>query len=226
MQKITSVAYQIRHLKILVTKVAAVHPYDSSVISDLRATYSWLNDHREQARELWDVREPPFLNVNDPNEDRWEWKSAPDLVFNSPDEGRRQCVRSFLNGFKPLLILVGAHEIKRVSAPTNIKLALPEEALAGMRQSFIEMRRQNWLTDVFFGTQDGRQLPAHRVVLAAQSEHFKIEFTGEHKEAKSSGFVIQMPDLPKSVESMLGRLHGIFVFVFVLTKTFRLLLLW
>lgn len=211
----------------LVKNAATNPPYDLARIGDLKDTYAWLNQHRDQTHRQ--LHAPLFLNVDDPSTDDWEWKSAPDLVFNAPDDrrGTKRYVRTFLLDIKPLLIVAGAHEIKQVSAPT-INLAKPEEALDSMRESFNEMRHNNLLTDVIIQTRGEGELLAHRVVLAAQSEYFKTSFTRSgHDEAEGGNAVVHMSGfLPKSVETMLGEHLRIFPFPRLTRPTFRLHVHW
>lgn len=115
----------------------------------------------------------------------WSWQAASNLRFNSPDEGEKQSVRSFLTGFKPLLLAVGAEEIKRVRA-SEVPLQPAEESLSALKKSFNEMRMDRIFTDVIFETKEGKELHAHRIFLASQNWYFKAMFTEGFKEAKKT----------------------------------------
>lgn len=91
-------------------------------MSDLTATYNWLNTHIEEAEAglrslsgtaLW-------LNVEDAVRDGWVWRTARELVFNlryDDEAGRHYDVNTFLLPFKPLLLASGAHEHRHPALP-------------------------------------------------------------------------------------------------------------
>lgn len=96
------------HLKILTTEIAPNHPGNSTLLSDIKATYKWLNDHAGEAREHMVLLEGEklFLNVDDPCEDWWvgKWVMAQELVLNLHyDYGNMKRVKAFLQDYNTLL---------------------------------------------------------------------------------------------------------------------------
>lgn len=65
---------KVAHLIILTTKIAQTHPGNPTLLSDIKATYKWLDRHAEAAREhlLLVADEKLFLNVDDANLEWWE----------------------------------------------------------------------------------------------------------------------------------------------------------
>ena len=177
-----SIPYQVDHLSVLALRVAIDHPSHSEVLDDLTRTYQWLND-AERYQEagsrilLRFNNQPLFLNVNDPNGEAWNFCTASRLIFNAPDEGNYQGARGFLSSFKALIIASGGREIKQLEAP-EIKRTSAEGLLNRWRSQMSQMCRQQQLTDLQFVCVDGTEF-AHRIVLAAASDHFYSEFTND-----------------------------------------------
>jgi hypothetical protein len=155
------------------------------LIEDLKATYSWLADHEDEAEELLDYNQDKlFLNVDNPASE-WKWDSASELLFDERDSSNPRRVRQFLRDYSKLLRAAGVQEISNVS-PDDLPPGDSHEAqLRRIRGCFNEMREADQLTDVTFTAEDGTEFAAHRVFLAAQSRHFKTCFTPGWRESRS-----------------------------------------
>jgi hypothetical protein len=77
---------QVEHLKVFTTQIAQDYPGNLTLLSDIQATYKWLDEHSEEARQplLCAGHFKLFLNVNDPTEDGWtgKWEAAQNIVLN------------------------------------------------------------------------------------------------------------------------------------------------
>ena len=148
------------------------------MLSDLKATYSWLNDNlgddEFQDLILHQNKKRIFLNVDDPASDEWVWHSALMLVMDLPDVEDVHDVKDFLRGYSDLLKAVGVGKVQKVAA-NEIS---PTDKTAHIREQFAKMREIGWGTDVVFQTEDdGYQIPpAHRDWLSANSKHFWTSF--------------------------------------------------
>ena len=175
--------WQVKHLHVLVTEVARRHPRDAGLLSDLKATYQYLQEHHSEAEKLLlrDRNEALFLNVDDPETESWEFLPASQIMFNVSDEDERREVRAFLRPFRDLLLASGANEIK-IPLASSVSLSSPEVHLSRFRGSFEKQRRSRTLTDVVFrvagatATEGDGDHWAHRALLAAASEHFYHQF--------------------------------------------------
>ena len=85
--------------------MALRHSEDPTLLSDLKATYRWLNKNVEDAREalVYAIDIPLFLNVVDPLTSEWigNWQPASELVLNlTEDYGTLKVVRPFLHDYE------------------------------------------------------------------------------------------------------------------------------
>ena len=156
------------------------------MLSDLKATYAWLNKHVEDAREVLvcAVDTPLFLNVVNPLTDRWNFQPASNLVLNLPqDNGRWKVANSFLLEYEPLLLSAGCHKLHPLN-PSKRSRTFSVDFLRG----FSEMRRKGQLTDLFFEPtiqtdddefSESQDLAAHKVFLAATLPYFQDKFEVE-----------------------------------------------
>lgn len=174
-----------KHLYVLSTEIAPDLRHNAELIEDLKATYSWLTDHESEAEGLSDYNQDQlFLNVDNPASE-WELKSASELLFDERDSSNPHRVKGFLKNYSGLLRAAGVREIIHVSAPDNLPpKGSHETQLARIRGSFNEMREAEQLTDVTFIAKDDTEFPAHRVLLAAQSGHFKTSFAHGWRESR------------------------------------------
>ena len=179
----------------LATKVALRHSEDRTLLSDLKATYTWLNKNVEDAREalLYAVDIPLFLNVVDPLTSEWigNWQPASNLVLNlTEDIGMLKAVRPFLREYEALLLSAGCNSLN----PLNRTKREPSAEILGvavdLAKQFSEMRREGRLTDLFFEptiqtaddeSSDSQELAAHKVFLAATLPYFRDKFELEKR---------------------------------------------
>ena len=176
----------------LVTKIARRHPGDRTLLSDLKATYAWLNQNAEDARKALEhaVDIPLFLNVVDPLTSEWSgnWEPASKLVLNlTEDCGGLKAAKPFLRDYEQLLLSAGCHKLNSL-IPTNLQ---PSTGVSvDLAQQFSEMRQEGRLTDLFFEpniptaddeTLDSEVLAAHKVFLAATLPYFRDKFEVEER---------------------------------------------
>jgi len=179
---------------VLATQIALRHPGDRTLLFDLKATYAWLNENAEDAREalVCAVDIPLFLNIVDPLTSEWigNWQPAAKLVLNfTEDCGTFKAVKTFLRGYEQLLLSAGCHRLNplnQIRQPSTDILGVS----ADLAKQFSEMRREGQLTDLFFEptTQnpndeslDSRDLAAHKVFLAATLPYFRDKFEVEKR---------------------------------------------
>ena len=164
------------------------------MLSDLKATYTWLNKNVEDAREalVYAVDIPLFLNVVDPLTNEWvgNWQPASKLVLNlTEDSSPWKAIKLFLREYEPLLLSAGC--LKLI---TPLIRTRPTAETAGvsvdLAKQFNEMRREGRLTDLFFkpGIQtandeslNSQELAAHKVFLAATLPYFRDKFEIEKR---------------------------------------------
>ena len=144
------------HLKVLTTEIAQHYPGNLTLLSDIQATYKWLEEHSEQAREplLRAGHLKLFLNVNDPTEDEWtgKWETAQNIVLNLHYDCKQlRTAREFLVKYDKLLLAAGSSTMKifdreyREPPPT-----LSESDNQRLREVQNEMRKSGELTDMVF----------------------------------------------------------------------------
>lgn len=142
------------HLKVLAIRIAPHHNNNFSIIDDLIATYSWLNDHINDAREdLLEAQNLPlYLNVNDPRTDIWDgnWSRGREMVLGLHyDTARLKRVGRFLHRYSELLALSGCISIKSFDRGSAV---VPVQdvtiAIQDMRTTYNDMRKAGELTDV------------------------------------------------------------------------------
>lgn len=172
----------------MATEVAPEYPANEDLLSDIKDTYQWLLDHKGDeglGDELLQYQgDQLFLNVDDPDTEEWNWRSADELCFNIDDLPDSNCwnVRKFLEPFEALLRLAEVEAVEAPSIPTLPPTSL-ETQFTAMRNAFNEMRIGGKLTDVQFVAEDGRESFAHRAFLAATSEHFQSSFCGRFRDS-------------------------------------------
>ncbi|KAJ7481162.1 hypothetical protein B0H11DRAFT_1915712 [Mycena galericulata] len=173
----------VAHLAVLALQVAPEHPGNRSLLRQIRATYQWLNDNREEARPhlLSHVATGPlFLNVDDPDHDPWMWRPAGELMFNVEydyPETKTFKVHQFLQDYRHLLLAAGA------GSEADVDYRPQANAQNGntLREAFDLMRKQGQLTDVLLmpvrrtdgEAIDRETLRAHSTFLAAAIPHVR-----------------------------------------------------
>jgi hypothetical protein len=175
---------------VLATKVALRHSEDRTLLSDLKATYTWLNKNVEDAREalVCAVDIPLFLNDVDPLTSEWigNWQPASKLVLNLPEDyGAWKAVRPFLHEYEELLLSAGCHRLNSVKRDKRQPSAEISGGAVDLAKQFSEMRREGRLTDLFFEPiiqtaadecSDSQELAAHKAFLAATLPYFRDKF--------------------------------------------------
>ncbi|KAK0187120.1 hypothetical protein F5146DRAFT_1063566 [Armillaria mellea] len=174
----------IQHLRVLALEVARDHTFDRHVLSDLEATYKWLDEHQDEVGEEMITlhQEHLFLNVDDPKRDVWMWNSADDMFFNITENGEFKTVHKFLEPYKDLLYVSGVESINDPPRPEPV-LSSVEAQFSKLREGFNAMRLEGKLTDVVFVTEDEQRFAAHRSFLSPMSEYLRDLFCGEFTEA-------------------------------------------
>ncbi|KAM6499265.1 hypothetical protein JOM56_004773 [Amanita muscaria] len=166
------------HLLVL-AEIARDHGRHSGLLSDLKATYRWLNDHADDIADLILPRcnDKLFLNVDNPESDKWVWDSASKLVIGNHDVGKIREVKGYLRNYNELLNAAG---VRRVQKGPAIPIPAREDTSPGLRERFNNMRQTGFDTNVVFVAQDRHSpiLPAHKVWLVANNNHFQTVFFG------------------------------------------------
>lgn len=189
---------QVKHLKVLVD-IGQNHGRRSALLSDLKATYKWLNDHVEDI--FVDITNENFnkifLNVDNPDSDDWVWHSASSLVKDLQDVGELHDVKGFLRHYDDLLKAAGVRTIQKVTA----KPIAVVDRTSLYRQQFCDLRERGFEVSVTFKAKDDEHeiLPAHKAWLLMNSEHFWELFItaglGEAQVHGSSNIVqVDVPD--------------------------------
>jgi hypothetical protein len=142
-----------------------------------------------------------FFNVDDPGLG-WRWNSASELLFDEKDSSNPRRVRQFLKEYGELLRAAGVQTVNHVSVPVGLQDEVPHERqLKAIRDRFKEMREAHQLTDFTFVAEDGEEFAAHRVFLAARSEHFRTKFTHGWRESTDPEGEVKI-DVPCSQECL------------------------
>lgn len=180
------------HLRALVT-IADAHRFDSDVLSDLTATYRWLSSNVTKCRSylLASQHENLFLNVEDPKAGVWTFVPARSLLFDGHDEGGWKRARNFLSQFRELLLEIGAKQITAARRP-NLQPSLRDQFIASFRASLNDQRKEEQFTDVALVSSDGREFPAHKVILSASTKYFSNQFGGGWRESSSPSVNVAM----------------------------------
>ncbi|KAF9032342.1 hypothetical protein BDP27DRAFT_1436014 [Rhodocollybia butyracea] len=176
----------VAHLVVLATEVARDHPHDRTLVRDLKATYTWLQDHRMDAK--WELQEyqdlPIFLNVENMASylEPWQWRSANELVLNLTYDSQR-CfkIQSALIEFRELLLAAGVR--------TRVDVTHDDESTLGDKR-FESLRARGKLLDISLEPKfpeddeiiDEGRLTAHAAFLAANVPHIEDGLTGGYSE--------------------------------------------
>ena len=186
---------QVAHLKVL-AEIGQSHGYRPALLSDLKATYKWLNEHIDDisADIVKESSNRIFLNVDNPDSDEWKWDSAICLVIKDlQDVGQLREVKHFLHKYDDLLKAAGAGTIEKVTAK---HVAVVDKTALYQRQ-FCELRRQGFEVSVTFEAKDDEYgiSPAHKAWLIMNSEHFlQLFITAGLGEAHRQDVNVKVPD--------------------------------
>ncbi|KAJ7673472.1 hypothetical protein B0H17DRAFT_1083119 [Mycena rosella] len=174
----------VEHLRVLALQVAKDYTSDIYLLSDLEATYRWLDDHQDEVEDvIIEFHDQPlFLNVPDPKTDPWLWHSADEMFFNILDGGDLKSVKKFLLPFKDLLTVAGVEDIVNAPVPGLVRSSVDAQ-LTLLRTGFQTMRVEGKLTDVVFISDDEARYGAHRAFLAPMSEYLNDLFCGSFTES-------------------------------------------
>ena len=137
----------------MTTRIAQDHPKNLVLLSDIQATYKWLDENSEEARLslLSAGHLKLFLNVNDPTIDEWagQWETAENIMLNLHyDYGNLKTARDFLLKYNKLLLAAGCGAMKifnrdgREPAPSS-----SESDNQRLREVLNEMRKSGELID-------------------------------------------------------------------------------
>ena len=147
---------QVEHLKVLTTQIAQDYPGNLTLLSDIQATYKWLDEHSEEARQplLCACHFKLFLNVNDPTEDGWtgKWEAAQNIVLNLHyDCQQLKTAGDFLVKYDKLLLAAGCSTMKIfIRDGCEPPPTLSESDNHRLREVQNEMRKSGELTDMVF----------------------------------------------------------------------------
>ncbi|KAF8621710.1 hypothetical protein AX15_007571 [Amanita polypyramis BW_CC] len=166
----------VEHLKVL-AEIGQRYGRCSALLSDLKATYKWLNDHVSEIEDdiLQENSNLLFLNVDDPNSDKWVWHSALNIVMDLQDVRDLHDVKDFLRNYIDLLKAAGIRKIHNVVATPVVAT----DKTTFFREQFSEMRQRGCDVNVIFNAKDTQYniLPAHRTWLSVNSTHFRVLFS-------------------------------------------------
>lgn len=175
------------HLRVIALHIAPKYPENSAVLTDLTATYKWLEEH-VAGTDLGPCiskyrNERLFLNVDAPNAGPHIWHCADQLFFDIDDYREQFGVRKFLIPFSGLLELAGVVKVVSPKRPALIPSSA-EVQLMQLRNGLCGMRHEHSLTDVRLASEDGNTIDAHRLVLATASDYLSDMFCGGFSEAR------------------------------------------
>jgi len=221
---------KVAHLIILTTKIAQTHPGNPTLLSDIKATYKWLDRHAEAAREhlLLVADEKLFLNVDDANLEWWEgqWVSASEVVLNLHyDFDGIKRVHNFLQPYDKLLRAAGCGVMSifdRHPRPAEDADSTPSHTSEFLK-NFNEMRKLGEMTDLVFvpvGVDDDADeaeaspvedddevhpdLCGHRALVAAAIPHFRTRMKG-WKDSQTRR--VKFDGTAFGAKALLGRSH-------------------
>ena len=153
----------------------------SGFLHDLHCTYAYLQDHVDETRAYFNLqRKALWLNISSSEGEqailtdvRSSWNEIGDLVLSSScDAGRIKAVRPSLMRYEKLLRALGC---KSITYPTVTRPVLHHGH--SISASLRTLRAENKLLDITYCT-EGKEIQAHRVVLAAVSEKCARQWSG------------------------------------------------
>lgn len=154
----------------------------ASFLSDLHQTYMYLQDHTDECQETFTSRRSKELWLNIASLEgqqaflmdvKSSWNEIEDLVLSSSrDKGRVKALRPSLERYEKLLRALGC---KSISYPAVTRSVIHQNR--SVSSSLRRLRTEKKLLDITFCT-EGKEIQAHRVVLAATSEKFATQWSG------------------------------------------------
>ncbi|KAM6499278.1 hypothetical protein JOM56_004786 [Amanita muscaria] len=197
---------------IVLAEIARDHGRHTGLLSDLKATYRWLNDHAGVITKLMKPRrnDKLFLNVDDPEFDEWIWDSASKLVIGLQDVGEIREVKGYLRTHNELLNAAG---VRRVQKGPAKPIPSREDTSLDLPGRFNRMRQTGFGTDVVFVAQDSHNpiLPAHTTWLVANHDHFEAVFVGSGMRESRALESVQSVKVERSSMCVNGVLDWIYV---------------
>ncbi|KAJ7578449.1 hypothetical protein C8J56DRAFT_967961 [Mycena floridula] len=179
----------VRHLSVLALQIARDHPSNRYVLSDLEATYQYLDLHQDEAEDFIIAYhdKPIFLNVDDPRDplEPWTWHCADEMFFNIAD-GNLKPVRAFLQPFRDLLYVAGVEELVNPAVPDGGLAVTAQSKLSALYNGFNLLRIEGKLVDVVFIAEDDERFLAHRAILAPMSDYLNDLFCGDFTESRAA----------------------------------------
>ena len=111
---------KVKHLRAL-TELGKKHDRHPALLSDLKATYKWLNENAEKSLAVIknENQKPVFFNVDNPDSDPWVWHSASTLINDSQDIGDMHGVKGFLRNYANLMKAAGVRMIHGAAADSQ-----------------------------------------------------------------------------------------------------------
>ncbi|KZS95252.1 hypothetical protein SISNIDRAFT_484117 [Sistotremastrum niveocremeum HHB9708] len=201
----------VAHLVILATEVALDHPKDPTLMSDLKATYKWLDSHAKEAETSLRRHQATktYLNIDDWDLDEWRWFSARQLVLDlsyDSEAADLYGVRGVLSDYLNLMRHAGAEQLKNVEFRAKARTESP------LREKFQEMRNEGQLLDVKLiateeeNEEDRRSFKVHRAFLAACSPHLREVWTSGFIEANND--VVDILASSKCLEAVINFIYS------------------
>lgn len=173
-------------------------------LRDIQASYTYLQDHAEDTREIPCIRSAEIWinldtsDVDKINIDDISLALCPVrlLCMNCPsDPLPLKVVRKFLIPYEKLLAILGCQAViqppKGPKRPTG-NIGLPMVSAMKQIQKF---RQVGAFVDIIFQA-EGREKPAHKIFMAAVSEYCRVQFTGEWGQLlRDKTVVIELDDI-------------------------------
>ncbi|KAL8955637.1 MAG: hypothetical protein Q9193_006583 [Seirophora villosa] len=158
----------------------------SEYLEDIRATYSYMQDHRQESVTLPAIREAKiWLNLHSTDLSsicaaHFEnaLRSVKSLCFNAPlDTHAMERAKNFLIPYESLLRALGCHTMVRPDRPAMAPRNKQQRPMDSILTAIRAMREEGQLTDVVFEV-EGEQVPANRNFMAAASGLWRTRFLG------------------------------------------------
>ncbi|KAI9733902.1 MAG: hypothetical protein M1834_002557 [Cirrosporium novae-zelandiae] len=204
---VDSVWKHLEYLKSIVESLDADEIYD--FISDVRSTYDYLqNDLAHGINSIPFKRKDQaiWLNIETSESDRLSldqlknsWSDTAHLILSSTcDSGSLAALRTFLNPFSNLLKAAGCKSIVYPSVSPSTQLQ--DASTTDMASQFKEFRQFRALGQGFDIKllPEGREIGAHKLILASVSGYWKTRFTGPWQNMGSDRSEIPLEDMKYS----------------------------
>ncbi|KAI4114246.1 MAG: hypothetical protein LQ345_004942 [Seirophora villosa] len=175
------------HLQFLVSIRNDIDGADvSEYLEDIRATYSYMQDHRQESVAIPAIREAKiWMNLHSTDLSSISaahfenaLRSVKSLCFNAPlDTHAMERAKNFLVPYESLLRALGCHTMVRPDRPAMAPRNKQQRPMDSILTAIRAMREEGQLTDVIFEV-EGEQVPANRNFMAAASGLWRTRFLG------------------------------------------------